>query len=160
MLPRVKRPERVSQRDCTIAPETPILFRTSSEVLNSLGSPPRRAVALPVALRRYVRHPKDELVENVVIAVPVGVHDDACRLQERDEFLLRFVSAFPKASRRGLVITSNAPSSMDDFDEPASWRCLVTNARCRSTNLHVSVLPAPEGPETTIAYEGHARTVA
>ena len=72
-------------------------------------------------------------------------------LPKRDELRLRLVSAFPNASSSGLVITRSAPSSIDDLDMPASERCLVTYARCFSTSLHVSVLPAPEGPETMMA---------
>ena len=72
---------------------------------------------------------------------------------KREEFLLRTVSAFPKASSNGLVITSREPNSIDDLrdDFASTFASLVTNARWRRTSLHVSVLPEPDGPETTMA---------
>lgn len=59
MLPSASRPESVSHSDAISFSETPIFCSTESESLNSAASPPPptrppgRAVALPVALRRY-----------------------------------------------------------------------------------------------------------
>ena len=76
-------------------------------------------------------------------------------LPKRDEFLFSTVSALPNASSRGLVMTSSEPSSIDDLVVEATsllgFASLVTNARWRSTSLHVSVFPEPDGPETMIA---------
>ena len=100
-------------------------------------------------------------------------------LPKRDELRLRTVSALPKASSNGLVATSRRPNSMDDFDAPccastfsretyARWRSTYLREHARRvqpappdaerserrpTYLHVSVLPEPEGPETTIDWD-------
>ena len=79
-------------------------------------------------------------------------------LPNRDEFLLRTVAALPKASSSGLVLTRSWPSSCDDFDDAASRRSLDTYARWRSTYLHVSVLPEPDGPDTMIACDSPVET--
>ena len=79
-------------------------------------------------------------------------------LPKRLELWLRSVDALPNASRSGFVCTSSSPSSMLDFDCPFACESRVTYARCLSTSLHVSVFPAPDGPDTMIACDSPAAT--